>query len=42
MVYYIIRKTRRGGTYMGLHDGHRQRAKERYRQMGADARAEHE
>ena len=27
---------------MGLHDGHRQRAKERYRQMGADALADHE
>ena len=27
---------------MGLHDGHRQRAKERYRQVGADALADHE
>ena len=27
---------------MGLHDGHRQRAKDRYRQLGADALADHE
>ena len=27
---------------MGLHDGHRQRAKERYRQVGTDALADHE
>ena len=27
---------------MGLHDGHRQRAKERYGQVGADALADHE
>lgn len=27
---------------MGLHDGHRQREKDRYRQMGADALADHE
>ena len=27
---------------MGLHDGHRQRAKERYCQVGADALADHE
>ena len=27
---------------MGLHDGHRQRTKDRYRQLGADALADHE
>lgn len=27
---------------MGLHNGHRQRAKDRYRQLGADALADHE
>lgn len=27
---------------MGLHDGHRQRAKERYGLVGADALADHE
>ena len=42
VVYYIIQKARREVDAMGLHDGHRQRAKERYGQVGADALADHE
>ena len=38
----LFKKARREVDAMGLHDGHRQRAKERYGLVGADALADHE